>query len=305
MRKVAVLVSAVGVVLAGTATGAGKQPPPPTQAKVVQTGRAPCGATARSGSLWVGVYEAGKVLRINPISGRIAKRIPVGRWACRLTVDKRAIWVTRDQAGLLVRVDLRTGRKASYKVGATPFDVLLAKGSIWVSSYDVGTIAQIDAATRRPVRVFRDGGFPAGLALCGGRVWVGHGRDVTWLTAIDPTTHEIMRVDVGAATPSTPRCVRGTLWATTTDSVSRVDPQAGEVLSRLQLGGTPADIIAAPDGLVWVTDKERSLVIRVDPQGKKVVDTFPAGPGAFAFARVGRSIWVTSFAGADVRRYDS
>ncbi len=75
------------------------------------------------------------------------------------------------------------------------------------------------------------------------------------------------------------------------------------MLSRLRLGETLAHAAAGPDGLVWVTDKQHSVVHRVDPEGRAVVDSFPAGPGAFALARAGRGMWVTSFAGSDIRRY--
>jgi DNA-binding beta-propeller fold protein YncE len=54
-----------------------------------------------------------------------------------------------------------------------------------------------------------------------------------------------------------------------------------------------------------VTDKERSVVVRIDPATNSVVDSFRAGPGAFAMARVGDSVWVTSFAGSDMHRFDS
>jgi hypothetical protein len=54
---------------------------------------------------------------------------------------------------------------------------------------------------------------------------------------------------------------------------------------------------------VWVTDKERSLVHRVDPKRVVLVDSFAAGPGAYSLARVGGAMWITSFAGADIRRY--
>jgi len=90
----------------------------------------------------------------------------------------------------------------------------------------------------------------------------------------------------------------------TPDSVLRVHARTGRVLSRLRLGETLAQAVAAPDGLVWVTDKQHSAVHRVHPPGLKVVDSFPAGPGAFAIARAGGSMWITSFAGSDVRRYD-
>jgi hypothetical protein len=86
--------------------------------------------------------------------------------------------------------------------------------------------------------------------------------------------------------------------------VLRLDARTGRVLSRLELGETLADAAAGPDGLVWVTDKEHSVVRRVSSDGRFLVDSFPAGPGAFALARVGDSMWVTSFSGSDVRKFD-
>ena len=182
--------------------------------------------------------------------------------------------------------------------------MLLAAGSVWVTSYEVGTIARLNAATGRPVSVARVGDFPAGLTSCQGRIWVGHGRDATWLTSIAPASGDLQRVELGAQSPGWPRCIGGELWVTTLDSVVRVDPESGTVRARIRLGGTPADAAAGPDALVWVTDKERSLINRIDPRTNKLLDSFPAGPGAFAFARVDTSMWVTSFAGTDIRRYD-
>jgi streptogramin lyase len=90
----------------------------------------------------------------------------------------------------------------------------------------------------------------------------------------------------------------------TPDAVIRIDARTGRLLTHLQIGATLADAAAAPDGLVWVTDKQHSLVHRVTRDGRFIVDSFPAGPGAFAIARLGNSMWVTSFAGSDVRRFD-
>jgi streptogramin lyase len=156
--------------------------------------------------------------------------------------------------------------------------------------------------------VFEDGPSPAGLAFCGGHVWVGHGGDATWLSAIDPRTARIRRVDVGFRSPGWPRCVRGELWVTTPDSVLRVAPCSGELRARIRLGGTPAEAAAARaavDGhwTVWVTDKERSLVNRIDPATKPRRRHVP-GPGTYSLARFGGSVWITSFAGSDIRRYD-
>jgi hypothetical protein len=83
--------------------------------------------------------------------------------------------------------------------------------------------------------------------------------------------------------------------------------RTGELLVNLPLDGTTGDVAAAPTGIdgdwmIWVTDKERSLVHRIDRVTLRVVDTVAAGPGAFALAELDGSLWVTSFAGSDVRR---
>lgn len=191
----------------------------------------------------------------------------------------------------------------------SPFDVALAAGAAWVTSFESGTVTRIDLDTARPTRVFRVGGNPAGVTACGGRVWVGHGRSATWLTAIDPRSGRARRVDVVAPSPGWPRCVGGTLWVATADSVLRVAPRSDELLGHVRLGGTPAEAGFAQSAIsgfrtIWVTDKQRSLVHRLDPASGRVLDAFPAGPGAFAQARFAGSVWITSFAGSDVRRYD-
>lgn len=297
----AVLVAAA--LAAPAAVGGGSSPPRPTEALVVPTGRAPCGSAARAGSLWVAVYETGMLLRIGR-SGRVEARLRVGSSPCRVAVGPSAVWVTRDLAGEVVRIALGSGRRQRLAVGRGAFDVLLAGGSIWATSFDVGTVARMDPASGALRRVFRGGVNPAGLAACGGLVWVGHGRSATALTSIDPATNRLRHVPVGAASPGWPHCIGGTLWVTTPDSVLRLDARTGKVLSRLEIGETLAHAAAGPDGLIWVTDKQHSVVHRVHPNGRSVVDSFPAGPGAFALTPAGGSMWVTSFAGTDVRRYD-
>lgn len=301
MRLFPAFLAAITLLLPVGAVGGAQ--PLPVETKSVDTGSKPCGTATRSGTLWIGVYGNGRVLQIDG-RGRVTRRTRVGPWACRVAVDDDAVWVTRDQARELVRIDRRTQRLLRVEVDGQPFDVLLAAGSVWTTGFDSGTVTRLDPRTGRVRNVVRVGGNPAGLASCGGRVWVGHGRSATWLTSINQDGSHARRVPVGAIAPGWPRCVRGELWVTTPDSVLRLTAPSGRVLSRLRIGETLAHAAEAPDGLVWVTDKQHSLVHRLSPSGRTVVDSFPAGPGAFALARLGNSMWVTSFAGMDVRRYD-
>lgn len=299
MRLAAILACSLALVGMGLAGS----PPSPSETHVVVAGTAPCGAAGRGTTLWVGVYAPGRLIAVDAATGRVLRSIRVGPWACRVAVDAHAAWVALDRPGKVVRVDLRSGRRRAVAVGAGAFDVLLAAGSVWAASFETGTVVRIDPTTAKLERVFEVGGNPAGLAYCGGRVWVGHGRTASWVTSIDPRTLRVRRLRVGAVAPRRPQCVRGAVWVATPDSVVRLDADGGRVLTRLHIGETLADVAAAPDGLVWVTDKEHSVVHRVDAAGNKVVDTFAAGPGAFALARTGDTMWVTSFAGSDVRGY--
>ena len=190
------------------------------------------------------------------------------------------------------------------KVGAGAFDVLLARGSLWVTSFEIGTIARFDAATSRLTRVYKiAGSSPAGITKCGGLVWVGYGRGSTWLTSIDPSTHQMRRVEVGTGSPAWPRCIDDSLWVTASGTLLKVESRTGKVQARLHLGGTLAEAAKGPDALIWVTDKERSLVHRIYGKQASLTDTFEAGPGAYSLVQAGDAMWIASFAGSDVRRY--
>ncbi len=283
-----------------------KIPEPPKEAAVIQTGPEPCGLAAFGGELWIGVYGNGTVLRLDR-AGRVQRRHRVGRFACSVAVDARAAWVTRDNANELVRIDRRSGRLTRIRI-VSPYHVALAADAVWVTSFESGVVTRIDMRTARATRVWRVGGNPVGLALCGGKLWVGHARSATWLTAIDPRTGLTTRVDVVVRAPRMPRCIGGELWVTNEDSALRVSPRTGELLGHFPLGGTPAEAGAAVSAVngsltIWVTNKERSIVHRIEPSSGQVVDTFPAGPGALAQARFAGSVWITSFAGGDLRRY--
>ena len=111
---------------------------------------------------------------------------------------------------------------------------------------------------------------------------------------------------------------RGAVWVTNyrTGSLLRVDPSTRKV-RRTLVGGGPFDVLVA-DGSVWtgrsarprsertglwVPDKEIDTVFRVDPANGEVLDSFPGGDGAFQAIQAFGSVWVTSYAAADVWRF--
>ncbi len=293
-----ILIAGLATALLGVPASSFKEP---ALIATITTGTHPCGIVSAFGSVWV-ANDGGTLVRIDPRTNRARKRIRVGAGACFMTADARALWIANYKGGL-VRVTPR-GRVQSIAVGATPDNVLAAFGRVWVTTWGAGKLSVVDPRTLRVVRRIDVGSKPAGLAVRNGAVWVGFGRDATSIARVSPRTYRVDRIDVGVPEPR--GFVAGTkdLWIqANTGDLLQFDPIARRVLAHLEVGRTLAQGAVAPDGTIWVPDKEQSIVYRVDPARRRVVDSFPAGPGAYVTLRAYKSMWVTSYAGRDVRRF--
>jgi YVTN family beta-propeller protein len=292
------LLAGLAAALLGVPAGSVQKP---ALTATITTGTHPCGIVSAFGSVWV-ANDGGTLVRIDPRTNRVRKRIRIGTGACFMTADARALWIANYKGGL-VRVTPR-GRVQKIAVGATPDSVLVAFGRVWVTTWGAGKLAVVDPRTLKVVHRINVGSKPAGLAARNGAVWVGFSRDATAIARVSPGDYRVDRIDIGVREPR--GFVAGTkdLWiqANTGDLV-QFDPVARRVLAHLEVGRTLAQGAVAPDGTIWVPDKEQNLVYRVDPGRRRVVDSFPAGPGAYVTLRAYGSMWVTSYAGRDVRRF--
>jgi streptogramin lyase len=293
-----ILLAGLAAALVGVPAGSFREP---ILSATITTGTHPCGIVSAFGSVWV-ANDGGTLVRIDPRTNRVRKRIRVGAGACFLAADAHALWIANYKSGL-IRVTPR-GRVKRIAVGATPDSVLVAYGRVWVTTWGAGKLAVVDPRTFKVVRRINIGARPAGLTARDGAVWVGFSRDATAIARVSHRTFRVELIDVGVREPR--GFVAGTkdLWiqANTGDLV-QFDPVARRVLAHLAVGRTLAQGAVAPDGTIWVPDKEQNIVYRVDPSRRLVVDSFPAGPGAYVTLRAYGSMWVTSYAGRDVRRF--
>jgi DNA-binding beta-propeller fold protein YncE len=279
----------------------------PTVVAKIGTDRHPCGAAAGLGSVWVAAYDSGRLLRIDPETNRVVQRVRVAPGICPLLVAGRSLWVASDKTDVVYRVDPRRGRVlARVRVSHWPADLALAAGSLFVSSYEHGHVTQISLRTGHSTRIYKFTGNPSGLARTPGTLWVAFGRTGKSLARINLATHKISEVPIGHAGAGFLASLGGSLWTSTGDGyVVRVDPRSNRVIASFRIPGTPAGIAAAPDGLIWVAEKERDTITRIDPISNKVIDVTPAGNGALSIVLARGDMWVTSFAGTDVWRFDA
>jgi streptogramin lyase len=268
----------------------------------VPTGDAPGGATAAYGAVWVANDASGTLARIDPATNRVTRRVRLRPGLFSVTHGFGALWAVNYKTGALSRVEPRSGRVRSMRVGGVPFDVVAAFGRVWVTAWEAGKLVEVDPRSLRVVRRIAIGPRPTGLHVAGGALWVGLGRSATEIARLDPKTRKIERVPVGVRAPSWFVSGASGLWIQAADNVL-IHVKHSKVVDRLTLGRTLAQGALAPDGTLWIPDKEQSVVYRVDPATARELGSFPAGPGAFLALRADGSMWVTSYAGSDVWRY--
>jgi streptogramin lyase len=294
-------VPALGLGAAGALALLGSQPQVSAR---IPTGSAPCESAASAGSVWVANDGSGTLARLNPRTNRITARIAVGRGACAVAAGAGAVWVANYRTGRLLRVNPRTRKVRRIRVGGAPFDVVVAYGSVWTTGFGNGTVVRVDARTLRVTRRIEVGGAPTGLLKAAGSIWVGLGRGATQVLRVDPASARVKRINVGVTAPSHFVATAAGIWVVDDgDALVLLDARDGHLLRVRHLGRTLVQPALAPDGTLWVPDKEIDTIFRVDPTTGKTLDSFPGGDGAFQALRAFGSMWVTNYAGTDVWRF--
>ena len=268
----------------------------------IETGSSPGGATAAYGAVWVANDGSGTLARIDPATNRVTRRLKLRPGLFSVTHGFGALWALNYKTGNLARVDPRSGRVRSVRVGGVPFDVEAAFGRVWVTAWEAGKLVEVDPRSLRVVRRIAIGPRPTGLHVTSDSLWIGFGRSATAIGRLDPASGKVERVQVGVRAPSWFVTGARGLWIQGADNVL-VHVENGRVVERLTFGRTLARGALAPDGTLWIPDKEQSVVYRVDPKTARVLGSFPAGEGAFFALRAYGSMWVTSYAGSDVWRF--
>lgn len=270
----------------------------------ITTGLDPCEAAVAARAVWVANDGAGTLVRVDPGSNRVTARIPVGRGACAVAAGAGAVWVANYRTGRLLRVNPRTRKVRRTAVVGAPFDVLVANGGVWTTGFADGTLVKVDARTLRVTRRIEIGGNPTGLLKAAGAIWVGLGRESTHVLRVDPKSGSVTQIEVGVKAPDHFVATAAGIWVVNDgDTLVLLDPDSGRVLRTAHVGRTLVQPALAPDGTLWVPDKEIDKIFRLDPATGKVRDSFPAGDGAFQALPAFGSMWVTSYAGDDIWRF--
>lgn len=293
-----------GLALVGPVAALGLALAQPQVSARIVTGGSPCESAGAAGAVWVANDAGGTLARIDPRTNRVTAHIGLSRGVCAVAAGAGAVWVANYRTGLLVRVDPRTRRIRRVVVGGAPFDVLVAAGKVWTTGFDNGTLVEVEPLTMRVTRRLEVGGAPTGLLYAAGAIWVGLGRGATEILRVDPDSGSVQRIDVGVTAPTHFVATKHGIWVVNDgDTLVRIDPASGGVSGVVHVGRTLVQPALAPDGTLWVPDKEIDTIFRLNPQTGRLLDSFRGGDGAFQALQAFRSMWVTSYAGDDVWRF--
>jgi len=276
-----------------------------------------------AGSLWVGAWRDGQVVRVDPRSNRVVARFPAGgRNPAGLAVGAGTIWVAHPDTDEVVRLDPTTGRVvARIKLDPLPFEaaagdrrflpslVAVGAGAGWVATAR-GALARIDLASNRVVAVIKlPPESPAGIAVAGGSVWVAAGGD--GVARIEAATNRLLgtiRLDLYAERVTVGG---GAIWVggPTTDpivevagAVARIDAATGRV-RKLVPTGLPIGL-AAVAGAVLITEPDTvgGRLECIDPKRLPAAMTLQPALGVLAVG--GGAVWIADRRGSFVYRLD-
>jgi len=203
------------------------------------------------------------------------------------------VWVALEDGGRTALVDVGDGRVvARYRTPGGPHNLTVAPdGTVAVALWGSDRVALIG---ERRVRFVRLGGAPHDVKVAGRLVVVANQGDARvdrvrldgrWFASVplraDP--HDL------AIAPGGRRA-----WVTLegSDDLAVVDLRRGRVLRYVSTGRAPHDLLFAPDGRLWVTDRRGALHVF---DGARLVRTVPLGVEAhhLAFTPDGREAWIT------------
>ncbi len=257
-------------------------------------GAAPSQVTVAAGAVWVGGWDTGKLVRVDPATNRVVARIPVGRpqeSPVAIAATAQAVWVVDFGDAQVLRVDPATNRVvARIPVRGGAGGIGAGAGAVWVTSGEGGDqqhgwVQRIDPTRNRVVATT---GVPGGMlwdiVVDGSSVWVGSQLGGLW--RLDGHTG---RVTTTIHEPGAPQNATGgighlaagagAVWVASDGQLQRRDARSGRLVATIPWGdGSLAARGAVGAGAVWFSSGQG--LARFDATANRLVATVPAEPTA-------------------------
>ena len=285
--------------------------------RTIEVGGFPNAVAVGQQSVWV-VRDGRRLLRIDPDTGTIEAQIGAGdelgsERPCGVAVDENAAWVTT-VSGNVARINTRANRLGRLIPVSGAACVATGAGGVWVTSPDLDTVTRIDPATNTIVAQISVDGFPQGIDVGFGGVWVAAADPPEGANGavyrIDPQTNEIVAAIPLDGLPEFVAVGAGGVWATASDGTVRlIEPGSNQVVeppAQVSEGGRTS--VTVGGGMVWATtltgpDAVGSAV-QIDPETAEVVGPpISVGENPIGLAFGAGSLWVANSSDGTLTSY--
>jgi streptogramin lyase len=264
-----------------------------------------------AGSLWVGGFRSGAVVRVDPQSGAVVNtfNFGAGNICATLHATDSAIWVLvakgEDPAApmSLARIDPATNQVVqTIDAGNGLSQFIITNDSLWTVSDIDGTVKRIDPKTQKvtatiPVESpYNGGSLGSNIIDSNGQIWVA-ARDDQSLVHIDPNSNKVVeRFPIGIYGDNISP-LDNSLWVSSFDSgkVIRFDLATKKVVASIDATGGPDSLLATQHG-VWISQAYIGQVTRINPTTNQAVGSLTVASGGAQYpqqiAEVNGALWV-------------
>jgi hypothetical protein len=268
--------------------------PPTAVVATIAVGGASSQVAVAAGAVWVGGWDTGKLVRVDPATNRVVARIPVGRpqeSPIAIAATAGAVWVVDFGDAQVLRVDPATNRVVTrIPVRGGAGGISAGAGAVWVTSGEGGDqrhgwVQRIDPTGNRVVAtVAVRSGMLWDIAVDGPSVWVGSELGGLW--RIDAHTSKVTTIrqpgggpEPGAGGVGHLAASAGAVWVASDGQLQRRDTRSGRTAATIPWAdGSLAARGAVGAGAVWFSSGQG--LARFDATANRLVATIPAEPTA-------------------------
>jgi ABC-type transport system substrate-binding protein/DNA-binding SARP family transcriptional activator len=219
----------------------------------IPVGGTPSALAAGGSAVWVTSVPGAVVKRIDPATNAVTRSIDLGgARASAIAFGFGLLWVADTTDETLLGFDPVTGAlKAPISLDLQPEALVVGAGALWVSDYDAGLVARIDAHSGGsiPIPVGRG---PVALAVGDRAVWVANNLDST-VSRIDPVSDTATQFNSAGLDPVAIAVDGSSVVVANghSSTIARLDARSGRVLGTTALGGDPTALVTG-GGRLWV-----------------------------------------------------
>lgn len=243
----------------------------------------------------------GRVVELSRSTGEIVRALEVGPDPLLAVAAADSVWTVNLDDSTISRIDARTGEVTAPDAGEV-VGIASDGVDVWVAS-NGRHLAQLDGRTGELEKSFaladdalfepRDAGF---LVVGGGSVWMtvpsalGSGGSQS-LWRIDPSTGEVVSTLAIGPNPLPPAIVGDEIWMATEDMVFERIEMRTERVSEIDLGPFPGPV-AAGGGRIWAATA--GTIHALDPKTAEERSSFEHQGDVRGLAWVDGRLWVAT-----------